>query len=76
NGLCQACHAEDGKTLNFGDESEPEYVGTIASDNPWEFWHKVSFGQPYTQMPSALKSNWSFQDIADLLAYAQTLPTE
>lgn len=76
DGLCQACHGEDGKTLNFGDESAPEFVGTIASDNPWEFWHKISFGQPYTQMPSALKSSWSFQDIADVLAYAQTLPAE
>jgi thiosulfate dehydrogenase len=76
NGLCQVCHAEDGKMLNFGDESEPEYVGTIAKDNPWEFWHKITFGQPGTQMPSALNNGWSPQDIADVLAYAQTLPSE
>jgi len=76
SGLCQACHGEDGKLLNFGDESAPEFVGTIAKDNPWEFWHKVSFGQPATQMPSALKSGWPSQDIADVLAYAQTLPTK
>ena len=76
NGLCQVCHAEDGKMLNFGDESEPEFVGTIAKDNPWEFWHKITFGQPGTQMPSALNNGWSAQDIADVLAYAQTLPSE
>lgn len=76
NGLCKVCHAEDGKMLNFGDESEPEFVGTIAKDNPWEFWHKITFGQPGTQMPSALNNGWSAQDIADVLAYAQTLPSE
>lgn len=74
--VCAECHGEDGKELNFGDESEPEYVGTIALDNPWEFWHKVSFGQPATLMPSALRTNWPLEDILDVLAYAQTLPGE
>jgi len=32
---CAACHGEDGLTLNFGSEDEPEFVGTIALDNPW-----------------------------------------
>ena len=76
DGLCAACHGADGKTLNFGDEDEPEYIGTIALDNPWEFWHKASFGQPGAQMPSVLKIGWSYQDIADVLTYSQTLPTE
>lgn len=76
NGVCQACHGENGKMLNFGDESAPEFVGTIAKDNPWEFWHKVSFSQPGTQMPSGLKNGWPSQDIADVLAYAQTLPSK
>ena len=77
SGVCQECHGEDGKTFNFGDESAPEYLGTIATDNPWEFWHKVSFGQPGVEnMPSALDSGWSPQDITDLLAFVQTLPAE
>jgi thiosulfate dehydrogenase len=76
NGLCAACHGEDGRMLNFGDEDEPEFVGTIAFDNPWEFWHKVSFGHPDSQMVSVLKIGWSIQDIADVLTYSQTLPTE
>jgi len=74
--VCQECHGEDGKELNFGDESEPEYVGTIATDNPWELWHKISFSQPNAPMPSALRNNWPLQDIADVLAYAQTLPVK
>ncbi len=72
---CQGCHGEDGKKHNFGSEAEPEYLGTVAADNPWEFWHKVSFGNPgILNMPSALESGWSSQDIADLLAFVQTLP--
>ncbi len=73
---CAACHGEDGRALNFGDQDEPEYVGTIALDNPWEFLHKVRAGQPGTGMPAALDTGWSMDDLLDLLAFAQTLPVE
>jgi thiosulfate dehydrogenase len=75
---CALCHGEDGLTLNFGSEDEPEYVGTIALDNPWEFVHKVRTGQPGSEppMPAAIEKGWSPQDIIDLLAFAQSLPTE
>jgi len=73
---CSACHDADGRLLNFGDEDEPEYVGTIAADNPWEFIHKVRVGQPGTTMPAAIESGWTMQDVVDVLTYAQTLPTE
>ena len=40
----------DGVPLyQWGDDfvnEEPEWVGTIAVDNPWEFMHKVRVGQP------------------------------
>ena len=73
---CTACHGEDGRTLNFGDEDDPEYVGTVAIGNPWEFIHKVRAGQPGTGMPSAIDSGWSMQDIIDVLTFAQGFPTE
>ena len=73
---CFVCHGEDGRTLNFGDEEEPEYVGTIALDNPWEFFHKVRVGQPGTGMPSAIDIGWSLQDVLDVLTFAQGFPTE
>jgi cytochrome c553 len=73
---CAACHGRDGKAMNFGDADEPEYVGTIARDNPWEFMHKAWFGQPGEPMPAGMRMGWSLEDIADLLAYAQTLPFE
>ncbi len=74
---CSACHGADGTNLNFGSDDDPEYVGTIATDNPWEFLHKVRVGQPGSSppMPSAITSGWSLADVLDVLAYAQTLPT-
>jgi thiosulfate dehydrogenase len=75
-GTCAACHGTDGKTMNFGNEEEPEFIGTLAADNPWEFFHKASFGQPGAPMPAGQALGWSMQDIADVLAYAQTLPTQ
>jgi len=74
--VCIRCHGVDGKTINFGDADKPEYVGTVAADNPWEAFHKVSFGQPGQNMPAGLNFGWSLQDIADLAAYLQTLPTK
>ena len=74
NGTCASCHGEDGKTLNFGDEAAPEYVGTLAADNPWEGFNKIAYGQPGAPMPAGINLGWSWQDIVDILAYIQTLP--
>lgn len=73
---CTGCHGEDGLNLNFGSEDEPEYVATIALDNPWEFLHKVRAGQPGTAMPAVIDAGWSMDDLRDLLAFSQTLPVE
>lgn len=44
---CAACHGARGQALNFsGDPDKPEFVGTVASDNPWEALHKIRNGQP------------------------------
>ncbi|MDO8751429.1 MAG: c-type cytochrome [Dehalococcoidia bacterium] len=72
---CAACHGADGKQINFGSATAPEYLGTVAADNPWETLHKIRFGQPGTAaMPSATSLGWSLQDALDVLAHAQTLP--
>jgi thiosulfate dehydrogenase len=73
---CSACHGEDGRLINFGDDDDPTYVATVALDNPWEFLHKVRAGQPGTAMPASLDADWSMDDLLDLLAFSQTLPTE
>jgi hypothetical protein len=66
----------DGKKINFGTDTEPEFFGTVAADNPWEFFHKATLGQPGEPMPRGLALEWTLEQIADLLAYAQTLPTK
>ncbi len=73
---CTRCHGDDGKTIKFGDPAAPQFVGTIAADNPWEFFHKTLNGQPGKAMPSGLNLGWSLQDVADVLAYSQTMPTK
>ncbi len=76
NIACAVCHAADGRQINFATDPEKEFIGTIAVDNPWELQHKIRFGQPGTAMPSAITGGGTNQDVADVGAYAQTLPTE
>ncbi len=73
---CAACHGPDGKQRNFGKPDEPEFVGTVAKENPWEFLHKVRAGHPGSNppMPAGLEVGWSVQDLLDILAHSQTLP--
>ena len=74
--VCARCHGADGKAYNFGTADQPVYVGTLANDNPLEVFHKVAYGQPGVPMPPALALGWTPQQIADVIAYAQTLPAE
>jgi thiosulfate dehydrogenase len=62
--------------INFGSYDDPEYVGTIAIDNPWESVHKVRAGQPGSRMPSAIDLGWDMQFVIYVLTFAQTLPVE
>jgi len=73
---CQACHAEDGKALDFDDGEGVEFVGTVAADNPWEVLNKIQNGQPGEVMTAGRNMDWTFQDLLDILAYIQTLPIE
>ena len=69
---CANCHGSDGKLMNFGTPEDPEYIGTVANENPWEALHKVRMGQPGVPMISMLA--FDVQDHVDILTYAQTLP--
>jgi thiosulfate dehydrogenase len=73
--ICAACHGFDGRAIDFSsDPDESEFVGTVASANPWETLHKIRNGQPGQPMP-ALRV-LPMDDIVDILAYAQTLPAK
>jgi thiosulfate dehydrogenase len=69
---CSRCHGSDGKQLNFRTPADPEYVGTVANENPWETLHKIRMGQPGVPMISMLA--FDAQDHVNILAYAQSLP--
>jgi len=71
---CFLCHGEDGDAINFGSQASPEYVGTIANDNPWELLHKIRFGHPASPMTRLIMQDMSAQNLAHLGAYCQSLP--
>lgn len=80
---CAACHDESspphpykGTAYDFGSGPSPEWVGTLAVDNPWELFHKIRFGQPEVGfMPKWLNGTppaGTDQGAADIGAFAQT----
>jgi cytochrome c553 len=71
---CAGCHGDDGLTAAGHDDFD-DYVGKIADDNPWEFLHKVRFGQPGTSMP-AQNAILDVTGLNNLGTHAQTLPVE
>lgn len=71
---CSSCHGADG--LNTMVPGFDEWPGLLASENPQEFQHKVRFGQPGSNMPAWFAIEASLKQIADVSAYAQTLPPD
>lgn len=91
NRYCARCHGKDGRYQNFsGDPTAPEYVGTVAKENPWEAWHKIRNGQPGSYMPMGpeMMGRWrrnekmppfrslTISEQLAILAYSQTLPVD
>jgi thiosulfate dehydrogenase len=72
---CSLCHGPEGlNTMPPGSTAAfEEFPGLIANENPWEFLHKVRFGQPGTMMPPQAMVLGP-QQLADLGAFVQTLP--
>jgi mono/diheme cytochrome c family protein len=73
--VCISCHGHDGRRINFGDQAEPEYVGTVGAGNPWEMLHKIRNGHPGAPMPALSGiSDLTVSDQIAILAYTQSLP--
>jgi len=72
---CAACHGKDGNKIDFSDKKEGiQGVGWLAKDNPQETLHKIRWGHPGSDMPSAIvDENLSDADTIDILSYSQTL---
>ncbi len=75
---CKECHGSDGRNINFKTPSNPEFLGTVATENPVETIHKFRNGNPNTfvngePMPNMNKI-LNLEEQIDLLSYLQTLP--
>ena len=84
NQACATCHGDDGLTKPIDAMTDivgaspdfEDYPGAIANENPWEFQHKVRFGQPGTSMASTIDQGFTSQELADLGAFVQMLPAK
>lgn len=77
---CKECHGSDGRKINFKTASNPEYLGTVATENPVEAIHKLRNGNPNAfingkPMPN-LNKVLNLKEQIDLLSYLQTLPVK
>ncbi len=77
---CKECHGKDGRNINFKTASNPEYLGTVATENPVETIHKFRNGNPSAfmngkQMPN-MNKELNLKEQIDLLSYLQTLPVK
>jgi hypothetical protein len=72
--VCANCHGGDGKLIVFRTEGVDEYLGSVASRDPWRFLHRTRFGVAGVDMPVGAKLGWTAEDGRDVLAYVQSLP--
>jgi len=72
-GHCVNCHGFSGTAINFGTPADPQWIGTIAVQNPWELLHKIRIGTASTgAMPSWLiNGDGMDQGAADIGRFAQ-----
>lgn len=75
-GQCAKCHGADGKTIIFRNEGINEYLGTVATRDPYRFIHRTRYGVAgVKEMPVGRQLGWKDSDSVDVLAYVQSLPT-
>jgi len=68
---CAACHGMNGMTPPLGHPEFDEFPQVLATDNPWEFQHKVRFGQPGTEMRGIVIFGGTTEHVSDIGAHAQ-----
>lgn len=77
---CKECHGSNGKNINFKTPSNPEFLGTVATQNPVETIHKFRNGNPSAfykgkRMPNMNKI-LNLEAQINLLSYLQTFPVK
>jgi thiosulfate dehydrogenase len=68
---CAACHGVDGMTPPLGHPEFDEFPQVIATENPWEFQHKVRYGQPGHEMRGIVVFGGTTEEANDIGAHAQ-----
>jgi mono/diheme cytochrome c family protein len=60
---CSDCHGPEGTAIDFkANVTKTETISAIANGNPWEYFHKVRFGQPtVADMPPAIYAGCSVE---------------
>ena len=72
--LCSKCHGKDGGEIDFNKMEGIQGVGWLSNDNPQESLHKIRWGHPGSDMPSAVvDGRLSDSETFDILSYIQTL---
>lgn len=71
--VCAACHSLDGQTVILEYPTGETETRTFLLNDPWRAIHRTRFGTPLSGMPSYESLGWTLQDIADVLAYMQSL---
>jgi thiosulfate dehydrogenase len=71
---CASCHGDEGNDIDFKDKDGVQGVGWLANDNPQETLHKIRWGHPGSDMPSAVVDlSLSDEETIEILRYARTL---
>lgn len=71
---CASCHGNDGNGIDFKDKNGVQGVGWLANDNPQESLHKIRWGHPGSEMPSAVVDlSLSDEETVEILRYSRTL---
>lgn len=68
---CSDCHGPTGGGINFGTPQDPEYLGTVAINEPLHFLHRARLGFPGVPMLGWIANGGTDQGAADMGRYAQ-----
>jgi hypothetical protein len=68
---CSDCHGSNGGAINFGTPQDPEYLGTVATNEPYVFLHRTRLGFPGVPMLGWIANGGTDQGAADIGRYAQ-----
>lgn len=71
---CSECHGNDGGEIDFKKKEGIQGVGWLANDNPQESLHKIRWGHPGSDMPSAVvDGRLSDSETVDILSFIKIL---